>query len=161
MLVQVVEIEYFQDARGADWATARNALPRLYKDRLPVDEQDYALVQYVQAQNTSFRLRQSIDQHRPELKTYGVMPTKRGVRILPARPTWGLPKREHQPSFEKDIPVGTWARYQTNARHAGYDGTCYFEWSINIAHPLADGAQGIKPFQGEPIWCVDLRAELF
>lgn len=157
MLVQIVEIEYYQDARGAEWASVRNALPRLHKDRLPVDTADYALVQYVQAHNTSFRLRQSIDQYRPALKTYGVMPSKHSVRILPERPTWGLPKRSQQPSFVKDIAPGTWARYQTNARHAGYDGTSYFEWTINMANPDAKSA----PFCGDPSWIVDLRAELF
>jgi len=157
MLVQVIEIQYDQHARGADWATARNAIPRLHRDRLPTDPSDYILIRYAQASEHRFRIRQPRDQYRPELKTYGVMPTTDGVRILPGRPTWGLPDRSHRPAFVKPIPPGAWARYQTNARHAGYDGTSYFEWAINIAHP----APATEAFGGEPCWTVDLRADLF
>ena len=156
MLIQVVELSYDADARGADQASARRRIPLLWPGRHATPGETYAFIRFVHTEGLGFRETGPDEHRRPELKELGVVVTAQGVRILPDRPTWAAHGRTHQPSFEKAIPPGRWARYRHNARLPGRGRTLYFEWTVNVANPCP----GTEPFSGDPAWDVDARVDL-
>ena len=112
------------------------------------------MIQFEPRAEGGFRETEARVQHRPPLKELGAMVTKGGLRVLPGRPAWALPSRAHQPSYEKAVPAGAWARYVHNGRFTEEDRTLYFEWTINVANSDSE------PFRGEPAWTIDARVDL-
>lgn len=157
MLVQVIDIQYGANQRGAEWATARNAIPTVHRDVIP-DTDSYALMAYAPSTKQGrFVLKRPSQHYRQELKDYGLMLLPDAVRILPGRPAWSIPSRKHQPNFDKALPLGAWGQFRTNARFPDYDGTKYFEWIVNIAN--SDAIDTV--FAGDPSWQIDHRADLW
>jgi hypothetical protein len=156
VIIQVIEILYYADARGADWATARNAIKRVHPDRIAVED-EFTLIYYQQAKDCRFKMLKTQQQEHKILRDYGIQTKSDAVKMFPGIPTWGQPKRSQNPPFSKILKPGNWAQYWNNARLASYSGQSYYEWTINISN--SQDEDGI--YVGDPAWVIDNRGDLF
>jgi len=160
MRAQIVTIEYGKDDRGAEKANERSRLPIRLPDRL-IGAPDLSISTIVHRKNESGKWvmeeKLTRQEQRRAIEGLCLNPKDNQVCFDAGSNRWSRPSRKGIPQVTKIIQPGKWATIEINHRFVYTRRTIYRMMVYSISNEPDDG----PVFVGDPIWNLDLKADLW